>query len=405
MTVFKNRQRQNEWRFDFRIGKQRFHGPCLDDAGLPVATRTAALVVQERERVAARQKLALAKSGIRPGAYTLAQACALLLSRKEGKTDFDNHVRYVREIRDFFGPGKAMADFTLEDGESYRKHAAAQTLKKWIGGSRRKKTDPHAERYWRDTGRPRSPREINNRLKCLRSILAIATKVRDPATRLPVLDEAPEIKLHKVPRRMPRPIGDDELGRRLDVARPWTRKTGELARLFGLRKAEALTVGRRHVDREMQGLRFDAGETKSGNEELAFGGEAGWALLLELDAEAKARGQEHLITWSGPKLWRAELRGEKIPRHEWRPLKAIDRSWRTTAKAAGIVGGHTFHKIRARFVTEVAKVQPAAAQLAARHQDPATTALYIKLASSEISDAVRRANARRPARAGLKVVK
>jgi hypothetical protein len=54
-------------------------------------------------------------------------------------------------------------------------------------------------------------------------------------TRLPVLDEAPKVKLHKMPRRLPRPIGDDELHDRLDVAKPWTREAAELARLFGLR--------------------------------------------------------------------------------------------------------------------------------------------------------------------------
>lgn len=99
------------------------------------------------------------------------------------------------------------------------------------------------------------------------------------------------------------------------------------------------------------------------------------------------------------------LRGEPIPREDWRPLKGIRRSWKTTIKTAGIERPHRFHDVRARYVTEVAKVQKAAAQDAARHQDPATTAMYIKLADMEIRDAVAQANARRPARAKFKVVK
>jgi integrase len=409
MTVFKNKQRQGEWRYDFRINGKRFSGPCLSEPDSPAVTKTAARQAEERERVVAQQQQKVAKSGIRTGSYTISQAAALHLARKEGKTDFSNHVRYVREILAFhaFGCGaKAMVDITDEDTEAYRKHAATQTLKKWVGGSRRRKTGTQADaQFWRDTGKARSLREVNNHLKCLRALFAIGERVRDPATRLPVLAEAPEVKLHKMPRRLPRPIGDEELHDRLEVAKPWTREAAELARLFGLRLAEALAVGLHNIDHEICGLRFDAGETKSGNDEFAHGGEAGWQLLLELEAQAIARGQKHLVTWPGPKLWRAMLRGEAVAQGEWRPLKAITRSWRTTGRKAKIVRPHTFHKIRGRYITEIAKVQPVAAQDAARHQDPATTAMYIKLAAGEIRDAVRQANARRPMRRALKLVK
>lgn len=411
MTVYRNKQRGGEWRFSFWLSRERFHGACLDEKGKPVETKTAARAAEEREKVAARQKQNLAKSGVRPGSYTLAQACALHLARKEGKTDFDNHLRYVREIRnfrddkfDFLGGGIAMQDITPEHAEAYRRFADRQTLRKWVGGTRKKTGTPTDDRWWRDTARPRTKREVNNYLKCFNALMRLGTRVRDPFTRLPIVEDPPEIKLHKIPRRLPRPIGDDELHARLDKAKPWTRETAELARLFGLRKSEALELEIRHIDRETRGLRFNAGETKSGNDEFAFGGDAGWQLLLELEAQAIGRGQKRLVTWPGPKLWPAHLRGEDIPRAEWRPLKGITRSWRTTVKAAGIDQPHRFHDVRARYVTEVAKVQPAAAQQAARHQDPATTAMYIRLAANEIRDAVGQAVARRPRRGGLKVV-
>lgn len=407
MTVFQNHQRNGEWRYDFELGKQRYHGPCLDDDGQPVRNKRAAIAAEEAARVAARQKQNLARSGIRPGTYTIGQAAARHLARKEGKTDFENHVRYVREIlsfEKFAGGRKAMRDITTEDCEAYGRFAARQTLKKWIGGSKRKKTGTAADdRFWRDTERPRTKREVNNYLKCLRSLFLIASTTRDPHTRQPVIDEVPEIKLFKMPKRLPRPMGDDELGARLEEAPPWTREAGELARLFGLRRGEVFKVGRRHIYRPTKGLRFDAGETKSGNEELVHGGAAGWQLLEELDAQARDRGREHLITWPGPKLWRALVRGEAIAKEEWRPLKGISRSWRTTVKRAGIERPHRFHDVRAQYITEVAKVQKAAAQDAARHQDPATTALYIKLAEIEVANAVAEAVARRPGR--LKVVK
>jgi integrase len=404
VTVFRNKQRNNEWRYDFRLGGQRYSGPCLDENCTPVATKKAAVAVEERERVAAREKQKLAKHGIKQGSYTLARACALHLARKEEKTPghFANHILYVREICAFFGADTAMSDITGEDVEAYRSFAVRQTLRKWTGGPRRKSDDPANDRFWKDTGRPRSKRTVNNYLKCIRALFALAEKVRDPITHEPVVREVPDIALHKIPRRLPTPMEDEELDSRLASAPPWTREAAELSRLFGLRRSEVFKLQRRHISREVRGLRFGINETKSGNEELAHGGEAGWELLKHLDEQALRRGQTHLVTWPGPKRWRAFLRGEPIEMADWQPLKSVRRSWRTTIKAAGIEHPHRFHDVRARYVTEVAKVQAAAAQDAARHQDPATTAMYIKLAASEVQAAVAQAVAQRPIRRKLK---
>lgn len=408
MTVYRNRQRQSEWRYDFKMDGKRFSGPCLNENGSPASTKTAARQVEERERVAARQRKGLAKNGLRQGNYSLAQAAAFHLSRKEDKTQehFDNQKLYVREICAFFGTATAIAAITGEDVEAYRKYCSVQTLKKWIGGPRRRPTgDPEQDaRYWKDTGRRRGRRQVNNYLKCLRALFAIVERVRDPVTRLPILDQGPEVRLYKMSKRLPRPISDEELHARLENAPPWTREAAELARLFGLRLGEALKLQRRHVDHEIKGLRFPAGDTKSGNDERAHGGAAGWQLLEILCRQAIQRGQMHLVTWPGPKHFRHFLTGQEVPHDAWVPLKGITRSWRTTIRKAGIEDAHRFHDVRARYVTEVAKVQPAAAQQAARHQDPATTALYVRLASDEIADAVSQAVAKRPL-PKLKVVK
>jgi integrase len=189
------------------------------------------------------------------------------------------------------------------------------------------------------------------------------------------------------------------------VAPPWTAEAAELSRVFGLRRGEALWVERRHIDREEGGLFFSGEETKSGRDERVFGGEAGMTLLERLRLQAVERGQKHLVTWPGPKHWRAMLRGEEIPRAAWRPLKSVRRSWRTTIKTGEIDQPHRFHDVRARYVTEVAKVQAAATQDAARHADPATTALYVKLAAGEVRTAVEKAIGRRPGRSKLTVAK
>lgn len=412
MSVFRDSRRQSKpWVYDFWVNGQRYQGDCMHaDTGVAAKSRQEALDIQAARRTAARQEQSLARSGIRREAYTLNQACVVYLARKEtdSPSDYAKHVVMVREIRGVLNGHKAVVDFTDEDFEGYRKFCIAQTIKVWKGGPKRKRTGtPADDRFWKDTGRPRAPRTVNDYLECARAIFTIPTRLRDPVTRQPILDEVPEIKLVRTPKRIPRPIGDGELAARLETAPPWTCDAAELSRLFGLRHGEAFWVGPRHVYREtyvgeddqpieVVALRFGPNETKSRNEEIAYGGEAGAELLEQLVHQARERGAELLVTWPGKKHFRAFLAGKEVPRDCWVGLKSVRRSWTRAAKRAGIQDPHRFHDVRARFITEVAKVQPAAAQDAARHQDPSTTALYIKLASSEIRAAVATAVGRRP---------
>jgi integrase len=183
----------------------------------------------------------------------------------------------------------------------------------------------------------------------------------------------------------------------LKKAPPWTRETAELARAFGLRRAEALSVTVDNLDHEHRALRFSAEEVKSDADQFAYGGAEGWELVKRLAAQARRRGVKHLVTWPGRRHWKAVLRGEKPDGLAWEPLKSIRRSWRTSAKGLKIEGvsvsrPHRFHDVRARFITEVAKVAPSAlTQQAARHADPATTARYTGIAAVEVAQAVERA--------------
>jgi hypothetical protein len=398
VSVFRNKQRGGVWSFDFILAGQRYRGACIDRrTGNRANNRTEALQLEILEKAAARQAQALNRSAARGDSYTIAQAAAAWLGRKSGRTasHVDNARLYVAEILAFFGAATPIGEIRDDQVEAYRRHATTRPLRVWAGGPGQR---PAVDRpdLWRSTDRIRSARTANNYLKALRGIFAIAERVRDPVTRSPILDRAIEVRLHKVARRMPAPMADAELDKRLAVAPPWTIEAAELARLFGLRQREALQLERRHIDHDRRCIRFAAGDTKSGNQEQAFGGAAGWQLLRRLDKKAQARGQARLVTWPGPTHWRAFLAGQAVPTSAWRPLASIRRSWRTTATAAGIEAPARFHDVRARYITEVAKVNQAAAKDAARHQDAATTDLYIRLADSEIRDAVAAAVDRRP---------
>jgi hypothetical protein len=408
MSVFKVGRRNGRWTYDFWLGGQRYQGYCVDPAtNAEAKNRREATEIESTLRRSARQTNTLTRKGVRPGTYTLAMAAALHLQRKVG-TDPDhiaNHKLYVAEILDFFGPATAVGEITAAHVEEYRQRAATQKLRVWIGGpDPKKRLDRRDEKWWRTTKRTRSARTTNNYLMCLAALFTIAYNTRNTITRERELLFPLEVRLLKTPKREPRPMPDGEFDARQAVAPPWTAEAAELSRVFGLRRGEALWVERRHIDREEGGLLFSGEETKSGRDERVFGGAAGVELLERLRLQAVRRGQTHLVTWPGPKHWRPMLRGEEVPREAWRPLKSVRRSWRTTIKTGEIDQPHRFHDVRARYVTEVAKVQAAATQDAARHADPATTALYIKLAAGEVRAAVAKAIGRRPKRANLKVI-
>lgn len=414
MSVFQNRQRGGVWEYDFWIDKARYRGRCLDGKGQPAKSKGAAKQAETIEKARAIENRGT-RGTVRAGDYAIAQAQAVLLKRVVDKKRSQEHVDNVRlwgdDVMEFFGAETPFRSLDQDRIDAYAMHVAAQTIKTWLGGARKPTpADAKDAALWRDTGRPRSQRQINNYLKHFRKLLAVAAKVRDPHTGQPVLSQSPELEiaLDRVPRRKPRPMADSELAGRQAVLTPWVRDAAELSRLYGLRSKEALTIELRHIDDEARALFFRGEESKSGNDEHAYGGAAGWRLVQRLRRQAVVRGQKRLITWPGPEHVRAAMAGRKVPAGCWRPLKSLGTSWRKSAARAGVVDPHRFHDVRARYITEVAKTNKAAAKPAARHQDPATTDLYINVADDEVQSAVSRAVARRPkpaARRVLRIVK
>jgi integrase len=398
MTVFKNRGREGRWSYNFTLGGERFQGYCVDpETNSQAKTRSQAIEIEATLRRTARQHHGSARSGIRTGSFTLAQALLLHINDQPGSTALHvaNLKLYAREILAFFDPATPVVSIDAARIQDYQKFAAKQTNKAWRGGALKNRSRTDAK-WWKDTGKVRSIASTNHYLGCLRGALQAAHKARDPLTGHPMLPFPPAVASLPKGKRRPRPMPDGELDARLEVAPPWTRDAAELARLFGLRRAEALGLERRHIDRERKCLRWPEDETKSGRDEDAHGGVEGWALLVRLDGQANVRDQDYLVTWPGPQYLHDALGGRKVPNNVWRPLKSLKRSWKTTAKSAEIKQPHRFHDVRARYITEVAKSSSAAiAQAAARHADPTTTAGYVDIAAGEVSDAVAKAVATR----------
>jgi integrase len=253
MTVFCDRV--GYWRFDFRLNSRRHIGPCFTAAGARARNKREAKEAEQVERTRIRTGETARRSISRPGSFSLGQA---MLQHVEGQVGSSPaHVRnlrlYAREILAYFGDLTPVVEITQAWVDEYRRDLAAERVQVWKGGPR---TRAASRVDSVDGERTRSPAGVNHRLNCLRAALLRSHQTRDPVTGLSLLPFPPAVKPVPAPKRQPRPMPDDELQARLAAAPPWVRETAELARCFGLRRAEALTLELRHVDRGQRALRF-----------------------------------------------------------------------------------------------------------------------------------------------------
>ena len=313
MTVFQNRQRAGEWRFDFRQAGKRYTGPCVDAVtGKPAANQKQARQHEALARMRAKVGEKAGRSIARPGTFPIGMAIALHIESQVGSSPAHvaNIKLYARELIEFFGSDTPVIDITQGRVDEYRRHAAAASVQVWRGGPQKRAKAP-AKIGTID--RKRSPAAVNHRLKCLRAALAQAHRIKDPVTGSPMLPFPPTVTPVPAPKRRPSPMPDAELFARLAQAPPWVRDVAELARYFGLRRAEALTVTLAHIDRGERALRLDGAATKSGRDEFARPVPGGWEVLDRLARQARARGTAHLVTWPGIAHMAAFLAGEAVP--------------------------------------------------------------------------------------------
>lgn len=393
------------WVYDFRLSGRRFQSVCIDpDDGHRAASKRDAAAIEEKIKVLERKRIqGLEAARVRPGTFALTQAMTLYLESlvDASKLFRSNSANYAGEILRFFGLDKDVVEITPMEAQRYRTFCTQQTVKVWIGGPHkgRDRGDP---RWWKDTGRIRGPETVNHYLDCFRGALLAAHRARDPVTAKSYLPEPPAIEPVHVPDRLPAPMPDEELAQRQAVAPQWTRETAELARLFGLRRTEALAATIADIRTEFRPRRpggnpepyrflvFRGEDNKGGHDVVVHGGWAGADFLELLAGQARKRKARHLITWPGHYL--ARIDEDTV----WRPLKSIRRSWRTTAVKAAIEHPHRMHDVRGRYITEIAKGgKDRLTQGAARHKDFKTTQRYIAAAEMDIAGAVELASGRR----------
>lgn len=393
MGVKRRPDRGNHWYYEFELGKTRRRGVCRTPDGDYARTRAEANDAEAAVRAVVRAEQP--RLGLASHRVTLLEALALHIKHNSADSTASHLAsldRISEEMLGFFGVGRAIADITADDVAAYRNFLVSQKRRVWIGGQR--KMDRDNPRLWKQTDKPRSKSEVNHCLDVLRVALRLAERTSNG--RLPPV---PEVEPVSDPKRVPSPMPVAELEAGLAVAAPWVVEAALLARYFGCRLSEALTLTRGHLDHERHCFRLSGADTKSGRDEFLFGGETGWDLALELADQARRRGQSRLVTWPGQEWARRVSDGNKPADGDpvWRPLNSIAKAWKATARRAGIERPHRFHDLRAAFITDIARRSSSTVTKGlARHSSMDTTERYISVAMDDLAEAAKLADRGRP---------
>lgn len=389
MTVSFNKAR-GRWTYDFWHRKTRHQGYCLDAAGQPVTSKTAARQAEAVER----RRLELAPKLARGKDTTLAQVIADLQPRWMREADWPNKKRYAREIIDFFGSSTAITAINDAQCLRYIEFASTRPIRVWVGAQSGDRSD---DELWKDTGKRRSPATVNRHLAFLRLLFQHATKMRDPVTNQPILARVPEFSDLPEIKRRARPTPEPVLERLMELL-PQHAIDGLVVTLcFGFRSSEAFSLQEPQVDWHAEGVRLFGEDVKDSEDVFLPGSQFAMGYLRCLAMEAEARGMRHLISY------RREATRNPDRQEPWRPIKRAKTAWGTAMDVIEKEFGRRWrwHDLRAAFITHVAMTSgPVAAQALARHSNFDTTRAYIEVAN----EVTRQAAARAVERPALRVV-
>jgi site-specific recombinase XerD len=377
---------RSRWKFDFWHKGKRYQGYCLDAAGEPVTSKSAARQAEGVEK----RRAVIAPKVADPRDVTLGQIVAVMQTRWQRDATWEDKKRQAREIVRYFGASTAMREITSDRIRAYTDFGLAQPLRIWTGGPGRDRDDEKTQALWKETGRTRSPATVNRYLSLLRQIIGQAAGMRDPHGR-PVLDIVPQIKELPELKRRARPTPEPVLETVLEKLPPHAREAVILTLYFGFRKGEVFTLETPQADFTANGIWLSAEDVKDKEDAFLPGSPEAMAFLRQLVEQAKARGTRRLISYR-------RHPDSKKP-GTWKPIAGARSAWKRVMDDVEKETGRRYrwHDLRAAFITHIALTSgPVAAQRMARHSDYETTQAYV-----EVADSIRRGAAtdaaRRPA--------
>src|SRR5262245_56852024 len=125
MTVFKRKDRDGQWNYDFWFNKERYRGICIDpDTSAEANTKSGARLVEAAIKRQVRQQAGLKRAQIVAGKYTFAEAIVGHRDTLAGITaGAKAYVEiYLRDLQAFFGSTTPVVEITKLDIERYRSH-------------------------------------------------------------------------------------------------------------------------------------------------------------------------------------------------------------------------------------------------------------------------------------------
>ncbi|MGE0719219.1 MAG: tyrosine-type recombinase/integrase [Alphaproteobacteria bacterium] len=379
------RESRGRWSFQFRLGRKRHTGYCVEEDGTPCGSRRAAERAEERARIAAEAVRRRPSAPLPTVGYTLAQAFSAYAGTLDArKSNYENQLAYIAELRTFFSDEAQLAAIDEAWMLKYVTWAREQPMRVYVGGPK-SASATRRRQPWKTTDRLRTDTTITKYLVTLRATLKLAHRTRDVHRRR-LLADLPEVPSLKAPKRLPRPIADADVTELLRKAAPHVADAAALSLLLGLRRAEAYGLTVAQVDLQHEGVWLDAEGTKGNRDEFLPANADAMRLLRRLVEQAKGRGTDHLITW---RQMRKEKPGEPPREDPWRPVKSPKTAIRTALKKAGLAGRHRFHDLKGTYTTGLAHVAPGrVVQQLSRHKSFATTEMYIRVADQATRAAV-----------------
>src|SRR4051812_40225346 len=106
MTVFRRKDREGQWNYDFWFNNDRYRGICIDpDTGVEANTRSAAKLIEGVIKREVRQRATIKRMQIVAGGYTLRDAIEAHRYTLAGITPEAkaNAETYLSDLEAFFG--------------------------------------------------------------------------------------------------------------------------------------------------------------------------------------------------------------------------------------------------------------------------------------------------------------
>lgn len=376
MTVYWNDDRKR-WMYEFQRGGQRYRGYCLDEREQAARTKTQAKAIETVAKAVVDARLkAEAKNGpsIDRAGFTLLMALDQYLTRaeEENKSAFNN-ADYANELNAYFGEDRLLSDISSADIDEYRRWCAKQTVKVYLGG-------PRAGGKFKDSGRPRSARTVNQYLTALASAWAAAA--RRHAGKIQNFPACPEIEFLPTKKHLPNPVPVQQVARLLEVAPFHLTVVITLAVHTSMRLDEILALEWHEVKFDLRTILLSP-RTKNSEGRIVHLTATALQLLSWLHGN-RPKDEVRVVLY-----WPAGY-GDGTPKS----ISSIATSWRTALKAAEIPEHYRFHDLRGSMGTFLAnQVAPLPLQKWLGHKHLKTTMRYIEIADASQREAATLADA------------